>query len=221
MFRQGGAVDKRYFLCVGGIGVANRSYLYSTNVIPGPSAKASGRKLIGISEWNYDIPIVFKLLLSGNPKTCPSSIWDNPEEVALIGDYSVGVKNVEGFFSRIDIPEAQGLIAEAVEFLKRPENLNQYFVLECGEIFDMNETPLLEQNLALLEEVKNIQPEIERALRDLMPSHVAPPKPVSIFSKLFGRTQEPPSPAQDVMKHVCCLGLGNWSNILYFDFTNA
>ncbi|WP_444546268.1 DUF7822 domain-containing protein [Aeromonas hydrophila] len=35
---------------------------------------ANGRKLIGVSEWNYDIPIIFNLLLSGNPKTCPSSL---------------------------------------------------------------------------------------------------------------------------------------------------
>ena len=201
--------------------MANRSYIYSTNVIPGPNAKANGRKLIGISEWNYDIPIVFKLLLSGNPKTCPSSIWDNPEEIALIGDYAAGLKNLEGFLSQIDLPEANSLIAEAIEFLNKSENRNQYFVLECGEIFDMGDTPLLEQNLVLLEEVKNIQPEVEQALQSLVPPPFAPPKPVGFFSKLFGRTPELPSPTHDVMKPVYDLGLGNWSNILYFDFTNA
>lgn len=201
--------------------MANRSYLYSTNVIPGPSAKASGRKLIGISEWNYDIPIVFKLLLSGNPKICPSSIWDNHEEIALIGDYASGVKNLERFFSKIELPAAQNLIAEAIEFLNKKENQNQYFVLECGEIFDMGETPLLEQNLALLEQVNNLQHEVEQALQSLVPPPVVPPKPIGFISKLFGRTPESPSPAPDVMKPIYGLGLGNWSNTLYFDFTNA
>lgn len=201
--------------------MANRSYLYSTNVIPGPNAKANGRKLIGISEWDYDIPIVFKLLLSGNPKTCPSSIWDETEEIALIGDYASGVKNLEKFFSQIALPAAQDLIAEAMEFLNEPENQNQYFVLECGEIFDMGDTPLLEQNLALLDQVKNLQHEVEQALQSLVPPPVAPPKPVGFFSKLFGRTPEPPSPAHDLMKPIHDLGLGNWSNILYFSFTNA
>ena len=201
--------------------MANRSYLYSTNVIPGPNAKANGRKLIGISEWNYDIPIVFKLLLSGNPKTCLSSIWNHPEKIALIGDYVSGVKNLEGFLSKIDIPSAQDLIAEAMEFLNRPENQNQYFVLECGEIFDMSDTPLIEQNLALLEEIKNIQPEVEQALLSLVPPPVAPPKPVGFFSKLFGRPPAPTSSAHDLMKPIYSLGLGNWSNILYFDFTDA
>lgn len=201
--------------------MANRSYLYSTNVIPGPSAKANGRKLIGIAEWNYDIPIVFKLLLSGNPKTCPSSIWDNPEEIALIGDYASGVKNLEGFLSKIELSSAQGLIAEAIEFLNKTENRSQYFVLECGEIFDMREAPLLEQNLDLLEQVKNLQPGEEQALQSLMAPPVVPPKPVGFFSKLLGRAPEPPSLAHDLMKPIYALGLGNWSNILYFDFTNA
>ncbi|WP_323880748.1 DUF7822 domain-containing protein [Aeromonas caviae] len=201
--------------------MANRSYLYSTNVIPGSSAKATGRKLIGISEWNYDIPIVFKLLISGDPKTCLSSIWDNPEEIALIGDYASGVKNLEGFLSQIQLPAAQDLISEAIEFLNKPENQNQYFVLECGEIFDMEETPLLEQNLALLEQVKNLQLEVEQALQSLVQPPVVPSKPVGFFSKLFGRAPEPPSPTHDLMQPIYGLGLGNWSNILYFDFTNA
>jgi hypothetical protein len=200
--------------------LANRSYLYSTNVIPGPNAKASGRKFIGISEWNYDIPIVFKLLLTGNPKTCTSSIWDNSEEIALIGDYASGVKSLEKFLSQIDLPAAQELIAEAIEFLNKPENQNKYFVLECGEIFDMGETSILEQNLELLDLVKNLQPEVEQALQSLAPPPVMQPKPVGFFSKLFGRTPEPPSPAHDLMEPVYKLGLGNWSNILYFDFTN-
>lgn len=201
--------------------MANRSYLYSTNVIPGPDAKANGRKLLGISEWNYDIPIVFKLLLSGNPKTCLSSIWDNTEKIALIGDYTSGVKNLEGFLSKIALPSAQTLITEAIEFLNKPENQNQYFVLECGEIFDMGDTPLLEQNFELLEKVQNLQPEMDEALQSLLPPAIEQPKPVGFFSKLFGRAPEPQRPEPDPMKPIYALGLGNWSNILYFDFTNA
>lgn len=201
--------------------MANRSYLYSTNVIPGPSAKASGRKLIGISEWNYDIPIVFKILLSGAPRTCPSSIWDNSEEIALIGDYASGVKNLEDFLSQIHLPEAQPLIAEALEFLHKPESQNQYLVLECGEIFDMGDAPLLEQNLALLEELNDLAPEMDQALQSLLPPPVAPPKPVGFLSRLFGRTPEPAPPAHDVMPSLYGLGLGNWSNTLYFDFSDT
>lgn len=201
--------------------VANRSYLYSTNVIPGPNAKDNGRKLIGISEWNYDIPIVFKLLLSSNPKACPSSIWENQEEIALVGDYASGVKNLEAFLSKITVTPAQPLIAEALEFLNRPENKSEYFVLECGEIFDMRDSPLQEQNLTLLAQVKDLQPEIDLALQSLLPPPAEPSKPVSFFARLLGRTSELPKQEHDPMQSIYSLGLGNWSNILYFDFTNA
>jgi len=201
--------------------MANRSYLYSTNIIPGPNAKAEDLKLIGISEWNYDIPIVFKLLLSGNPKTCPSSIWDSSEEIALIGDYELGVKNLEIFLSKVTSSSAQTLITEAKNFLSNPENKNQYFVLECGEIFDMGDAPILEQNLEFLEQIKNLQPEMDEALRSLLPPPVESKKPVGFFAKLLGRTQEPQHSTYDPMKSIYALGLGNWSNILYFDFSEA
>ena len=201
--------------------MANRSYLYSSNIIPGPNAKANGRKLIGISEWNYDIPIVFKLLLSGDPRTCKTSIWDNPDEIALIGEYDAGVKNLEGFLSKVTHPSAQALIAKAIEFLNKPENRNPYFVLECGEIFALGDIPFPEQNLTLLEQVKNLQPEVDLALQSLLPPAVVPPKPVGLISKLFGRKPEPPVPAYDPMKAIYGLGLGNWSNVLYFHFADG
>ncbi|MGE8498193.1 MAG: hypothetical protein ACN6O6_11860 [Pseudomonas sp.] len=201
--------------------MANRSYLYSTNVLPGPNAKASGRKLIGISEWNYDIPLVFKLLLSGNPQVCPSSIWDQGEDIALIGDYATGVRNLDAFLSTISLPAAQPLIAEARAFLNQPENQNLYVVLECGEIFDMNDTPLFEQNLALLEELRDLQPRMAAAQQSLLPPPAEPAKPVGLLDRLLGRKPEPAQqPAVD-LQAVYALGLGNWSNVLYFDFTEA
>ena len=202
--------------------MANRSYLYSTNVIPGSNGEDSDRKMIGIAEWDYEIPIVAKLLLSGNPQTCRSSLWENPEEIALIGDYASGVKKLEEFLLQITLPVAQDSIAEAIDFLKRPENQNQYFILECGEIFDMEEAPLFEQNLALLGELKNLPPEMEKALQSLAPPSVELPKSAGFFSKLFGRTAKSsvPAPTHDLMKSIDDLGLGNWSNILYFDFTS-
>jgi len=201
--------------------MANRSYLYSTNVIPGPNIKASGRKIIGIAEWNYDIPIVFKLLLSGTPTICLSSIWDNPEKIALIGDYITGVRNLEEFLSKIKLFPAQALIAEALDFLKKPENQNKYFILECGEIFQMNNATLQEQNIELLSQIKNIKPEIDAALKSLQPPKEVTPKSVGFFAKLFNRSHESEKSTHDPMPSIRALGLGNWSNILYFDFSDA
>jgi hypothetical protein len=70
--------------------MANRSYLYSTNYLPGSAATGS-RRVVGIAEFGNDIPIVFKLLLSGNPRTCVSLIFEGTDEIALVGDYQLGV----------------------------------------------------------------------------------------------------------------------------------
>lgn len=201
--------------------MANRSYLYSTNVIPGPDVKPEERKLIGISEFNYDIPIVFKLLLSGNPRACRSSIWEMPEEIAIVGDYGLGLERLTKFLKRIEIIEAQPLIREAVEFLNRAENQNPYFVLECGEIFDMTGQPLLEQNQALLGQLNDLEAEMEKAMGSLKTVPVAPPKPVGFFSRMFKAKPLLPVRTPDPMDPFYELGLGNWSNILYFDFSNS
>jgi len=205
--------------------MANRSYLYSTQHAPEAGAKTSARKMVGIAEWDYDIPLVFKILLSAHPRTCASSIWRNADEIALMGDYDGGVKNLQGFLSKIQIPAAQALIAEAIAFLQRPENRGKYLVLECGEIFDMEETPLLEQNLALLEQVKDLRVEMDRALQSLVPPPVLTPPPRGFLSRIFRRAREPlpgteRTSACNGLEPVQSLGLGNWSNNLYFDLTS-
>ena len=210
--------------------MANRSYLYSTNIAPGPDAVAQGRKLIGISEYAYDIPIVFKLLLSGNTRTCPSSIWDEDGDTALLGDYDAGVANLQAFFAQIKEPAAQSMMAEALEFLRRPENRNPFFVLECGEIFEMGDMPDEQQNQRLLGQIQNLQPEIDAALQSVQKFGTAAPatpqsapKKPGLLARLFGfDSPAPPArPAPDPMQPIRALGLGLWSNYLYFDFSDA
>ncbi|MBI0426321.1 hypothetical protein [Psychrobacter sp. NG27] len=206
--------------------MANRSYLYSTNIIPEPNQNESSRVLTGISEYNYDIPIVFKVLLSGNPQACISVIWDSAEKIALIGDYQTGVQNLEEFLAKIVLPEAQVPIAEALEFLKDPKNQSQYFILECGEIFEMSETPVEVQNLSLLNQIKNLQPEIAAAYQLLLPPTPVvskQPKPIGFLAKLFGRRPTSPKalPVHHSEQAIYDLGLGLWSNILYFDFSES
>lgn len=200
--------------------MANRSYLYASNVIPTKNAKTSNRKLMGISQWNYDIPIVYKILLCANPKICPSSIWKNQDGIAIVGDYAAGVQKLEAFLSKITIKSAEPLVTEALEFLKNPKNINEYFVLECGEIFEMEDTPLRKQNQALFAQIQNLQPEIEIALQSLQPPPPQPSAPLGFWAKLLGLEPKPIIPQHDPMASIDALGLGNWSNVLYYDFTH-
>ena len=199
--------------------MANRSYLYSSNLVPSPDISKDERRIVGISEWNYYVPIVFKILLSGNPRKCRSSIWEFPEEVAIVGDYNQGISHLFSFLDRLSNPAILPLRDDAREFLTAEENRNSYFVLECGEIFEMGDEPLAKQNCRLLAEIQNLDPIMEAAVAALSETHEQSPKSLGFFAKVLGAEptllkKEEPTEA------IYSLGLGNWSNILYFDLRN-
>jgi hypothetical protein len=196
--------------------MANRSYLYSSNFAPSPEANEADRRITGISEWKYDIPIAFKILLSGNPRKCQSLIWDVPQEIAIVGDYDQGLDRLLRFLDRIPLPEVIPLKEEARKFLTDEANKNRYFILEGGEIFELHDEPLIKQNDSLLIEIRNIEPLIESALADLRPSQVSAAKANGFFSRLLGRNP-PAAERKGSADAVHSLGLGNWSSILYFD----
>lgn len=194
--------------------MANRSYLYSTNFVPPPGATESQRRIIGISEWNYDVPLVFKLLLSGNPKKCRSLIWDMTDEIALVGDYEQGLARLFRFLDRISIPEIVPLRDEAREFLAAEKNRGQFFVLECGEIFEMIDEPLSSQNVQLLSEIQDIASVAEATVVAL--NRAAQSKSNrGLLARMLHRTE--PASSQSSKPDIHAIGLGNWSNILFYD----
>jgi len=182
--------------------MANRSYLYASNEVPTADRTPAERDMIGIAEWNYDIPIAFKLLLSGNPQPCNSSIWKCPEQIAIAGDYEAGFERLSDFLNRISNVDARPLASEADAFLRSEKNRRRFFVLECGEIFEMHDQPLLEQNEALIHSILNLEAE-EKTTREKV-SVSMPAGPSSRHGKR-------------VVRPIDRLGLGNWSNTLYFD----
>lgn len=195
--------------------MANRSYLYSCNVIPGDNVE--GEKLIGISEWDYDIPLIFKILVSCNTQACKSSIWEFDDKIALVADYDSGVKELNVFLNsleQIDSELTRKLVSEAMSFLSDEANKQSYFVLECGEIFEMNDADLAIQNLELLSEVNNLSNSISEALACV--EHLKPQR-LNFFNRLFSKKQEKMEKAY--LEAVSSLGLGNWSNTLCYDLS--
>ena len=102
----------------------------------------------------------------------------------IAGDYEQGVARLLRYLDRIGHPKIAELRDEARAFLTAAENKRRYFILECGEIFQMDSEPLAAQN--------------ERLLSELLELESNAPGPATV---------------QDIDS----LGLGNWSNILYFD----
>lgn len=87
--------------------MANRSYLYSLS--NRPTAYTDRPETIsGVSEWNYDIPFMYRLLMSGDPQLCASLISDGLESdegdekvklYAISGQFEPGFARVKRFFA--------------------------------------------------------------------------------------------------------------------------
>lgn len=198
--------------------MANRSYLYSTNRIPGPAADGAGRRIRCVGEYRSGIPYLYKLLLSGSPRTCRSAIWDKAEDIALIGEYELGMSRLQAFLARIESPAAAGLVAATRAFFAVPERRQPYFLLECGEIFDMNGPDLAAQNCALLDEVRAAPDSLAALAQQLDRALARGPARPSLLTRLLGQA---PSDRALHDRHLAPLheaGLGSWSEILYFDF---
>ena len=187
--------------------MANRTYLYSTPVAPHENpAAARTRGLKGISEWSYAIPLVPRILVSVNPLPRQSIIWDDtPDLIAVTAPCGPGIARFEDFLGRIDHPALGTMAGDALRFLHSQTEPDHYFVLECGEIFDMDDEPFAEQGTALMTGLADIDAEMEAALATL-----APAKP-RFWERLFTPTKE------SVEEPLRELGLGYWSETLYFD----
>jgi hypothetical protein len=198
--------------------MSNRCYLYSTDTLPAQGAADPAASLTGISEWDDDIPLVYKILLSADPAACRSSISDSAANTAIAGDYAAGLEQLKAFMNRLTAPAAQPLVAATLEFFDNPLNAKKYLVLEAAEIFDYNSEPHEQQNEELLQEIKDLDEEIETALAEVLPSPVAAPDRRGLFGRLFraGPVQAAATPDVDA-EEIEALGFGNWSDTLYYD----
>ncbi|RIX81222.1 hypothetical protein [Acidovorax cavernicola] len=113
--------------------MANRSYLYSLS--NRPTAYADRPETIsGLSEWNYDIPFMYRLLMSGEPQLCASLISDGldsdegDEKVrlyAISGRFEPGFARVKGlvalmrFLAEQAPPPAPAAAPQATSFVGR------------------------------------------------------------------------------------------------------
>ncbi|GKT14793.1 hypothetical protein AVHY2522_05875 [Acidovorax sp. SUPP2522] len=201
--------------------MANRSYLYSTDHPPGAEPVGMPHQAKGIAEWNYDIPLVFKLLVSGKVTVSRSAIWPDAGEIALMGGYDEGVVRLDAFLERITLAEAQPLVEQAKAFLKASTNRGQYFLLEPGEILEMNDEPLAQQNLQLHDSIRKMDAEVEAALETLTILPRAARAPQGFLARVFGRTPRAREPAVDPLASVRSVGLGHWSNQLYYTLDHS
>ena len=190
--------------------MANRCYLYTTDHLPGSAEWTEKKAMRGISEWPDAIPLSFQILLSGNPVAVPSSIWDSTELLALAGDSETGLRRLMAYLQLLPA-QAEPLVAETKAFFAIPENHQKYFVLETREIFDYADREMAEKNAEIISQISAIGDDLSKLYL---------PEPASgepFFRGLLRRLLKmpPPGPLEPYYE----VGLGLWSNILYYDFS--
>lgn len=112
--------------------MANRSYLYAVDREPGTPGEQP--RITALSEWNREVPIVHRVLLTGSPRLCPSTIW-GPPVPAIVGDYDTGVANLERYLAALpQTDEVRAHAAAALAALKDPARRSRFLLLEPAEI---------------------------------------------------------------------------------------
>ena len=93
--------------------MANRSYLYSLDVFPNYLKP----RAIGLSESEYNIPLIYRILVSSAPQATESILFSGQGKIAITADYDGGVRKLEEFFSKL--PEEYKEKADnVIKFLK-------------------------------------------------------------------------------------------------------
>jgi hypothetical protein len=154
--------------------MANRSYLYSIDFDSTNEERTENNKVCGLSEYNYMIPLVFKIMVSQDSRLSKSIIWDNDKPIAIIGDFLKGREKLFGFLDELlkmdlfDKKELEKRVQETKGYLNDKNHENKYTILECGEIFDMEEGTIDEHNEKLYkEEILKIDETIKKCVNKL------------------------------------------------------
>ena len=198
--------------------MANRSYLYSLDFDINKEKRNEGKKVCGLSEWPYDIPLAYKILMSQESKLSKSIIWETDEKIAILGNFYKGRERLFSFLDKLlkmnllDKNELESQIFETKEYLNDSKHENKYIILECGEIFEMNEDELENQNKFLYEDILKIDVAINNFIEEIK-------KPLNKdhydVKKLINRNKLSIEKAVNTVK-LNLLGIAFWSDVLYY-----
>lgn len=196
--------------------MANRSYLYAI--------EKENQHYRGIGECNYDIPLVFKILVSSNTQMIPSKIFQSNELIALKGDFETGKKRLYDFLDKLSQELSYEDIDSKVQKTKQFfESIHaEYFYLDCAEIYDMDSVPLGEQNKKQFYEINDIDVEIERFCKRLNDVIIKYRNMKNAFPSkglfLNKRKDKAQKELDKIKKEIDnLLFLDYWTNLLYYD----
>ena len=133
--------------------MANRSYLYSFR----KNSKGEVSKIFDISEQNYQIPIIYQILVSENTQIVPSKIFEDTN--ALIGNAKEGRKKLDDFFLQLfakNIFDKKELKSLQKIFMAHLDTYTlDYFLFEPAEVIEMDDVDVNEQIKQLKKNIAN------------------------------------------------------------------
>lgn len=221
--------------------MANRSYLYSIDFDRTQGDRKEGEKILGLSEYPYSIPLSYKILVSQNSKISNSINWDYEHPIAIQGNFEKGKQKLLDFLMKLQSEnlfnktELEKQINETKDFLNSHQLQN--IILECGEIYEMGDGELEDQNKELFDEdIVNIESQIKEYLNDFrsmnetiqtLKNEISDlSKPKGFLSKIFSSDNS--AKVEELEKKIKnleqekwnILGVNYWADILYYHFEN-
>ncbi|WP_117879653.1 DUF7822 domain-containing protein [Aureibaculum luteum] len=224
--------------------MANRSYLYSLNYNQCKLEKALKKTISGVSESEYYIPLAYKILISQEIQMCNSIIWDNKQKIALTGNLEKGKSKLFDFLETLKSKRLfdENLLIEKIENTRISlSKTEKYGLLEPGEIYDLENENIYDQNTRLYSNLKNIDSEIKSfykavlEIEEKLTSQKSYLKDLKdnndfvgrIFVKLFSKKKVPVKDSIRKLENNIAyyqqekwnlLGIDQWKDHLYYNF---
>ena len=219
--------------------MANRCYLYNIDFNPSDRKKTSEDSILSVSESSYEIPISYKILLSGNPISSDSAIWDYDYPIAILGEFKKGKEALLEFLDKLNATNLfekdyiQTQRAKTKEFLEGNSFNLRYFIMEAAELYEMGNEPMEEQNRVILNEAHNIEDTIDQFILKIKQlnteiNQLQFKKDQTTTSFLFKKVKPALSDKErsilqkeienkNIQKRAL-LGIEDWSTVLYYQF---
>lgn len=136
--------------------MANRSMVFAARALPTKPGETVA--VLALGEFGWDIPLLYKLLVSVEPRTCHSVVFDNAAPLAIAGDRQGGLNLIKAIRAKLPAgaPAIPSLDA-AIAYLGKPHIDHPYFLLEPGEILALGTGDMQAGLEALFAEVKALR----------------------------------------------------------------
>lgn len=192
--------------------MANRAYLYAKK----------GTEMIAISEYSYEIPIAYKILVSQNTKRAKSKVFKSPFKIALRGDFEKGAERLYAFLDELkkkgyfEENELKEKIKETKSFLEKHNDCD-YFHLEGAEIYAYDSRSYFLSNEKMRKKILHIDNEIRNFYQEMDEIKKRYDKKYKKMSE-GEQNSEGSKKLQKIKDEMMnSIGIQEWSDYLYYE----